>query len=75
MSILNKNLKSVVFTVRQKKQTWRKYQEAKGKEQGTMIKARQIAESLKLNMKIGDVEIPGWNGNKATFITLLDEPG
>ena len=49
-----------------------KYQEAKGKEQVTMIKARQIAESLKLNMKIGDVEFQG-DGNKAIFYYIADE--
>jgi len=49
-----------------------KYQEAKGKEQATMIKARQIAESLKLNMKIGDVEFQG-DGNKAIFYYIADE--
>ncbi|MDP4240143.1 MAG: regulatory iron-sulfur-containing complex subunit RicT [Bacteroidota bacterium] len=49
-----------------------KYQEAKSKEQGTMIKARQIAESLKLNMKIGDVEYQG-DGNKAIFYYIADE--
>lgn len=49
-----------------------KYQEAKAKEQTTMIKARQIAESLKLNMKIGDVEFQG-DGNKAIFYYIADE--
>jgi cell fate regulator YaaT (PSP1 superfamily) len=49
-----------------------KYQEAKGKEQVTMIKARQIAESLKLNMKIGDVEFQG-DGNKAIFYYIADD--
>jgi cell fate regulator YaaT (PSP1 superfamily) len=49
-----------------------KFQEAKGKEQATMIKARQIAESLKLNMKIGDVEFQG-DGNKAIFYYIADE--
>jgi cell fate regulator YaaT (PSP1 superfamily) len=49
-----------------------KYQEAKGKEQVTMIKARQIAESLKLDMKIGDVEFQG-DGNKAIFYYIADE--
>ena len=49
-----------------------KYQEAKGKEQATMIKARQIAESLNLNMKIGDVEFQG-DGNKAIFYYIADE--
>ena len=49
-----------------------KYQEAKSKEQATMIRARQIAESLKLNMKIGDVEFQG-DGNKAIFYYIADE--
>lgn len=49
-----------------------KYHEAKAKEQETMIKARQIAESMKLNMKIGDVEYQG-DGNKAIFYYIADE--
>jgi len=49
-----------------------KYNEAKAKEQDTMIKARQIAESLKLEMKIGDVEYQG-DGNKAIFYYIADE--
>lgn len=49
-----------------------KFQEAKSKEQETMIKARQIAESLNLNMKIGDVEYQG-DGNKAIFYYIADE--
>ena len=49
-----------------------KYQEAKAKEQETMIRARQIAENLKLNMKIGDVEFQG-DGNKAIFYYIADE--
>lgn len=49
-----------------------KYNEAKAKEQDTMIKARQIAENLKLNMKIGDVEYQG-DGNKAIFYYIADE--
>lgn len=49
-----------------------KFNEAKAKEQETMIKARQIAENLKLNMKIGDVEFQG-DGNKAIFYYIADE--
>jgi len=49
-----------------------KWAEAKGKEQETMIKARQIADSLKLDMKIGDVEFQG-DGNKAIFYYIADE--
>lgn len=49
-----------------------KYKEAKAKEQETMIKARQIAEKMQLNMKIGDVEYQG-DGNKAIFYYIADE--
>lgn len=49
-----------------------KWNEAKAREQETMIKARQIAENLKLNMKIGDVEYQG-DGNKAIFYYIADE--
>ncbi len=49
-----------------------KYKEAKSKEHETMIKARQIAENLKLDMKIGDVEYQG-DGNKAIFYYIADE--
>jgi cell fate regulator YaaT (PSP1 superfamily) len=49
-----------------------KYKEAKAKEQETMIKSRQIAEKMKLNMKIGDVEYQG-DGNKAIFYYIADE--
>ncbi len=49
-----------------------KYKEAKAKEQLTMIKARQIAERMKLNMKIGDVEYQA-DGNKAIFYYISEE--
>ncbi|NDV45920.1 hypothetical protein D0T49_02520 [Paludibacter sp. 221] len=49
-----------------------KYHEAKAKEQNTMIKSRQIAEDLKLDMKIGDVEYQG-DGNKAIFYYIANE--
>lgn len=49
-----------------------KYNEAKAREQETMIKARQIADDLKLQMKIGDVEFQG-DGNKAIFYYIADE--
>lgn len=49
-----------------------KYQESKAKENDTMIRARKIAESLNLNMKIGDVEYQG-DGNKAIFYYIADE--
>lgn len=49
-----------------------KYEEAKAKEHDTMIRSRQIAANLKLNMKIGDVEYQG-DGNKAIFYYIADE--
>lgn len=49
-----------------------KYEEAKARENDTMIQSRQIAESLNLNMKIGDVEYQG-DGNKAIFYYIADE--
>ena len=49
-----------------------KYEEARAREHDTMIRARKIAEDLKLNMKIGDVEFQG-DGNKAIFYYIADE--
>jgi cell fate regulator YaaT (PSP1 superfamily) len=49
-----------------------KYEEAKAKEHETMIRSRQIALDLNLNMKIGDVEYQG-DGNKAIFYYIADE--
>ncbi len=48
-----------------------KYEEAKAKEHETMIKSRQIAKDLGLEMKIGDVEYQG-DGNKAIFYYIAD---
>ena len=49
-----------------------KYAEACARENDTMVRARRIAEDLKLNMKIGDVEYQG-DGNKAIFYYIADE--
>ena len=49
-----------------------KYEEAKKREHETMIRSRQIAADLGLNMKIGDVEYQG-DGNKAIFYYIADE--
>ncbi len=49
-----------------------RFEEAKAKEVDTMIRSRKIAEDLKLNMKIGDVEYQG-DGNKAIFYYIADE--
>jgi len=49
-----------------------KYEEAKNREHETMIRSRQIAADLGLNMKIGDVEYQG-DGNKAIFYYIADE--
>lgn len=46
-------------------------EEAKSREHGTMIEARQIAEELGLEMKIGDVEYQG-DGSKAIFYYIAD---
>ena len=49
-----------------------RYEEAKARENDTMIRSRKIAEDLHLNMKIGDVEYQG-DGNKAIFYYIADE--
>lgn len=49
-----------------------KYEEAKAKEHATMIRSREIANNLHLDMKIGDVEYQG-DGNKAIFYYIADE--
>ncbi len=49
-----------------------KYNEARAREEDTMIRSRKIADSLGLNMKIGDVEYQG-DGNKAIFYYIADE--
>ena len=48
-----------------------KWQEAIAREQETMIRARQIAVELGLEMKIGDVEFQG-DGTKAIFYYIAD---
>ena len=49
-----------------------RYEEAKARENDTMIRSRKIAEDLHLNMKIGDVEYQG-DGNKAILYYIADE--
>lgn len=49
-----------------------KFEEAKAREHSTMIRSRQIATELGLNMKIGDVEYQG-DGGKAIFYYIADE--
>lgn len=48
-----------------------KFEEAKALEQDTMIRSRQIAKDLQLDMKIGDVEYQG-DGGKAIFYYIAD---
>ena len=48
-----------------------KWQEAIAREHETMIRSRQIAEELGLEMKIGDVEFQG-DGTKAIFYYIAD---
>ena len=49
-----------------------KWKEAIAHENNTMIRSRQIAQSLNLNMKIGDVEYQG-DKTKAIFYYIADE--
>ncbi len=49
-----------------------KWQEAISKEMPTMLRAREIASSLNLNMKIGDVEFQG-DKTKAIFYYIAEE--
>lgn len=48
-----------------------RFEEVRALEHGTMIRARQIAAALKLDMKIGDVEYQG-DGTKAIFYYIAD---
>ena len=49
-----------------------RYDQAKAREEDTMIRSRKIAVDLGLKMKIGDVEYQG-DGNKAIFYYIADE--
>lgn len=49
-----------------------KWEEARKLENTTMLRSRKIAEDLKLNMKIGDVEYQG-DKTKAIFYYIADE--
>lgn len=49
-----------------------KWQEAIAREHDTMIRSRQIAARLELEMKIGDVEFQG-DGTKAIFYYIADK--
>ena len=49
-----------------------KWQEAIAREHRTMIRSRQMAAALQLNMKIGDVEFQG-DGTKAIFYYIADD--
>ncbi|MFV0377593.1 MAG: stage 0 sporulation family protein [Mangrovibacterium sp.] len=50
----------------------KKWEAAKKREQEVMIRSRQIATDLRLNMKIGDVEFRG-DGAKAIFYYIADD--
>lgn len=49
-----------------------KWQEATAREQETMVKARELADRLGLDMRIGDVEFQG-DGTKAIFYYIADQ--
>lgn len=48
-----------------------RWKEARSREYDTMVRSRKIAEDLKLEMKIGDVEYQG-DGSKAIFYYIAD---
>lgn len=48
-----------------------KWEQAKNREYAVMVRSRQIAAELKLDMKIGDVEFRG-DGSKAIFYYIAD---
>ena len=54
-----------------KPQDMERYAEAKAREHETMLRSREIAEGLHLEMKIGDVEFQG-DGQKAIFYYIAD---
>src|SRR5450432_756812 len=47
-------------------------QQNKGRERGTLVRARAIARQLKLDMKMSEVEIQA-DGRKATFFYIADD--
>jgi cell fate regulator YaaT (PSP1 superfamily) len=49
-----------------------KWQEARGLEQKTMMRSRELAKNLRLDMKISDVEYQG-DKSKATFFYTADD--
>ena len=70
------NIESSRYEVRQvvriaTEEDFERARQAHAREQETMIKARQLAKSLGLEMKIGDVEYQG-DGTKAIFYYIAD---
>ena len=63
---------SSASTAKPNRWIWTSITRRKAREHSTMIRARQIALDLNLNMKIGDVEYQG-DGNKAIFYYIADE--
>lgn len=49
-----------------------KYNEVKDKEKATLSRSREIIQSLKLSMKLSDIEFQG-DGKKATFFYTADD--
>ena len=49
-----------------------KYNEVKDKETATLSRSREIIQSLKLSMKLSDIEFQG-DGKKATFFYTADD--
>ncbi len=66
----NANIRSVLRKASENDQN--KWEEASKRDKETMVRARAIARSLNLDMKIGDVEFQG-DGKKATFYYIAED--
>ena len=69
---LRKDIEFLRVFRRAKPADMERYEQAKAREEDTMIRSRKIAVDLGLKMKIGDVEYQG-DGNKAIFYYIADE--
>ena len=69
---LRKNVEILRVFRKAKPADMERYEQAKAREEDTMIRSRKIAVDLGLKMKIGDVEYQG-DGNKAIFYYIADD--
>ncbi len=66
----NSNIRTVLRKASENDQI--KWEDASNRNKDTMVRARAIARSLNLDMKIGDVEFQG-DGKKATFYYIAED--